>query len=113
MLIIPLFTILVLVLFYLDLSVFHKKTQTISTKEALAWTVFWVLLALIFNVGVYYFYEHHWFGLGKDIGHELTGQQAAVLFFTGYIIEKSLSLDNRASRASCFSYSSWFSHFGH
>ncbi len=88
------FVLLVLFLLALDLGVFNRKVHVISGGEALGWTVFWIVLALLFNVAVYYLYEHHLLGIGLDIGHELTGRQAALQFLTGYIIEKSLSLDN-------------------
>ena len=43
---------------------------------------------------VWILYEHHWLGVGQAFGEELSGRQAALQFFTGYLIEKSLSLDN-------------------
>ncbi|MBN1347737.1 MAG: TerC/Alx family metal homeostasis membrane protein [Phycisphaerae bacterium] len=88
------FVALILLLLALDLCVVNRKAHVVRTSEALAWTAFWIALALIFNVGVYYLYKHQLFGIGREIGHELTGQQAALQFFTGYVIEKSLSLDN-------------------
>ncbi len=72
------FSLIVLVMLGLDLGVFHKKSHEVSVKEAMTWTAVWITLALLFNVYVY-------FNLGK---------QAGVEFFTGYLIEKSLSLDN-------------------
>jgi tellurite resistance protein TerC len=62
------------------------------------------VLALVFNAAVYYMYEHHWLGIGLEVGHELTGKQAALQFFTGYVIEKSLSLDNIFVIALIFAY---------
>ncbi len=62
----------------LDLGVFHRKAHSVGFREAFTWTGVWIFLALLFNVGVY-----HWFG-----------SQAAVEFLTGYLIEKSLSVDN-------------------
>ncbi|UCF69130.1 MAG: TerC family protein [Acidobacteriota bacterium] len=88
------FVALVVVLLVLDLVVVHRKPHAISAAEAFAWTGFWIALALVFNAGVYVFYEHHWFGIGLEIGHPVGGRQAALEFFTGYVIEKSLSLDN-------------------
>ena len=73
-----LFTLFILVMLALDLGVFNRKAHVISLKEALLWTSFWVSLALLFGVGVYYFYGHH----------------KALEYFTGYIIEYSLSVDN-------------------
>lgn len=62
----------------LDLGVFHKKSHKVSIKESLAWTGVWIALALMFNAWVY---------------HSM-GQQKGLEFLTGYIIEKSLSIDN-------------------
>ena len=63
----------------------------------------WIGVALVFNVFVYFAYEYHWFGL--DIPEEEPdGRTAAVLFFTGYIVEKSLGMDNVFVIAMIFSY---------
>jgi tellurite resistance protein TerC len=62
----------------LDLGVFHKKSHKVSIKESLAWTGVWISLAMLFNVWVYY----------------KMGPQKGIEFFTGYIIEKALSVDN-------------------
>ena len=62
----------------LDLGLFQRRAHQPSLKESLAWTVVWVGLALVFNAGVYF-----WFG-----------PQAGLEFFTGYLIEKALSVDN-------------------
>ncbi len=88
----------------IDLGVIHRKPQVISTTSALAWSGVWICISLAFNVFVYYGYERHWLELGLTVGHELTGQQAAVQFLTGYVIEKTLSLDNIFIIALLFSY---------
>jgi len=72
------FNLFVLGMLALDLGVFHRKAHTISIKEASIWSVVWVCLAMIFNVGIYYAW----------------GSEAALEFLTGYVIEKSLSVDN-------------------
>jgi tellurite resistance protein TerC len=72
----------------LDLLVIHKKNHVIKVKEALKWSAFWISLALIFNVLIYY-----WFGYAK-----------ALQFLTGYLIEKSLSVDNLFVFLIVFSY---------
>lgn len=72
------FIILVLFLLAVDLFIFNKKGKAVSVKKALWLSLFWISLALIFNVLVY-------FMLGKESGIE---------FFTAYLIEKSLSIDN-------------------
>ena len=72
------FNAFVLVMLAIDLGIFHRREHEVTVREALAWTAVWVSLALLFNVVVY-------FWRGPDIALE---------FLTGYVIEKSLSLDN-------------------
>lgn len=72
------FNVLVLGMLALDLGVFHHKDHKISVKEGLVWSVIWIIVALIFNVFVYFWH----------------GYTAAVQFFTGYLIERALSIDN-------------------
>jgi tellurite resistance protein TerC len=98
------FIVLVLAMLALDLGVFHRKTHVVTVSEATVWTTVWVILAMLFNGGVYWLYEHHALGIGQTIGHELSGGQAALQFFTGYVIEKSLSLDNIFVIAIIFAY---------
>ncbi len=97
------FILIVLLMLALDLGVFHKDDHEVSTKEALTWTAVWISLALLFNVGLYFIYENHWLGMGTG-AHALDGKQAAVQFLTGYLIEKSLSLDNIFVIALIFNY---------
>lgn len=87
------FLVLVTLVVALDLGVFHRKQHVVSLPEALGWSAVWVSLALAFNVGVYYLYEINPAGWDMDTA-QLTGQQAAIQFFTGYLVEKSLSIDN-------------------
>jgi tellurite resistance protein TerC len=98
------FNLFVLGMLALDLGVFNRKAHVIRVREALIWTSVWVALALIFNVGVYYMYEHHWMGLGLSAVDPAAGREAALEFFTGYLIEKSLSVDNIFVIALIFSY---------
>jgi tellurite resistance protein TerC len=70
-----------------------------SAREGFFWTGVWITLALLFNVLIYFIYERHWFGASGA-----TGKQAALEFFTGYLIEKSLSLDNILVIALIFTY---------
>ena len=72
------FNVFVLGTLALDLGVFHRRAHEVSLREAAIWTGVWVGLSLTFNVGIYFF----------------QGQQAALEFLTGYVIEKSLSVDN-------------------
>ncbi len=62
----------------LDLGVFHRDAHEVSRKEALAWSVAWIGLAIVFNAGVYVF----------------KGTESGIEWTTGYLIEKSLSVDN-------------------
>ncbi len=87
------FLLLIVAMVALDLGVFHKKSRVVSLPEALGWTTVWIVLALLFNVGVYYLYEINPSGWDIDT-EQLTGSQAALQFFTGYVVEKSLSIDN-------------------
>lgn len=98
------FLALVFLLLALDLGVLQRRPHVISAKEALAWTGFWIALAMAFNVLLYVMYEQHWFGIGQTTGHNLGGRQAAVQFFTAYLVEKSLSLDNIFVIAMIFGY---------
>ena len=72
------FIAFVLIAVALDLGVFHRKAHKISVKESFAWSVVWLTLAVAFGLWVLHGY----------------GRQPALEFFTGYIIEKSLSVDN-------------------
>jgi tellurite resistance protein TerC len=97
------FILLILLLLILDLVVFHRKAHVIKVGEALVLSGVWIGLALLFNVFIYFIYEHHWLGLDAA-EDELDGRTAAVLFFTGYVVEKSLSVDNLFVIAMIFSY---------
>ncbi|UFW46333.1 MULTISPECIES: TerC/Alx family metal homeostasis membrane protein [Bradyrhizobium] len=97
------FILFVFFLVALDLGVFHRETRTIAFKEALILSAGWITVALAFNVVIFFLYENHWFGLDLA-GSEPDGQTAAVLFFTGFLIEKSLGLDNLFFIALIFSY---------
>lgn len=82
------FTLFVLAMLALDLGVFHHRAHAVSVREALVWTLVWIALALLFNVGVYF-----WFG-----------PERALEFLTGYLIEKALSVDNIFVFLVIFSY---------
>lgn len=98
------FVAFVLGMLALDLGVFNREAHVIRVREAFAWTSVWIVLALGFNVAVHFMYQHHWLGIGLEIDHELTGRDAALQFFTGYLVEKSLSLDNVFVIALIFAY---------
>jgi tellurite resistance protein TerC len=92
------FVALVLALLALDLGVLHRKAHIVSLREALWMSAFWITLGLSFGVVVYYGYEQHWLGLGAAVdavdGAVNNGQSATIKYLTGYVIEKSLSVDN-------------------
>ncbi len=88
------FTAFILLMLALDLGVFHKKPELMRPKEAFLWTGIWVALALLFAALIYPMYQHDWLGVGETTGRLLEGKEATLEFLTGYIIEKSLSLDN-------------------
>jgi len=98
------FVVVILFLLALDLGVLNRKAHVIHVREALLWTFFYIALALVFNVVVYYMYQYHWLGIGSKIGLPTNGRDAAFDFFLGYVIEKSLSLDNIFVIAIIFSY---------
>jgi tellurite resistance protein TerC len=82
------FAVLITVMISLDLGVFNRKSHEVTFREALTWTLVWVTLALLFNSGILFF-------LGTD---------KALEFFTGYLIEESLSVDNLFVFILIFSY---------
>ena len=82
------FNIFVLLMLALDLGVFHRKSHAVSMKEALTWTIVWISLSLLFNLGIYLY----WDVMVPDSSY--TNGEAALAFLTGYLIEKSLSVDN-------------------
>lgn len=112
---------LVLVFLALDLGVFHREAHEVSFKEALSWSVVWVTLGLGFAGLVYVGYERQWMGLGDTtpmynpaaatdpaapliIEGTVSGSAAASQYLTGYIVEKSLAMDNIFVIALIFSF---------
>lgn len=73
-----LFNLFVVAMLVLDLGVFNRKEHEVKIREALIWSAVWISLSLLFNLLIYF----------------LSGREDALMFFTGYIIEKSLSVDN-------------------
>ena len=92
------FVAFVLMLLALDLGVFHRKAHVVSMKEALGWSAVWITLGLSFSVFIYFAYDRGWFGLGETIdvvgGARNDAGDATMKYLTGYVIEKSLSVDN-------------------
>lgn len=70
--------IIALCILAFDIGFLQKNKKTVSVAEALAWTIFWILFAFVFNIIVYYF-----------VGHK-----EGIEFLSGYLVEKSLSVDN-------------------
>ncbi|MCO6473794.1 MAG: TerC family protein [Melioribacteraceae bacterium] len=98
------FIVLILILLLLDLGVFHKKDSIISVKSAMLWTIFWIVLALLFSVFIYFAYENNWYDIKNVAGTIYSGKDAVIKYITGYVIEKSLSLDNIFVIAIIFAY---------
>jgi tellurite resistance protein TerC len=73
-----LFNVFVIAMLLLDLGIFQRRAHVIGIKEALGWSFFWIVLSLLFNLGLYFW----------------QGEDTALQFLTGYLIEKSLSVDN-------------------
>ena len=82
------FNLFVLAMLAIDLGVFHRQAHAVSLREASIWSAVWIALALVFNLGVWKF----------------LGPQPGVEFLTGYLIEKSLSVDNIFVIALLFAY---------
>ncbi len=82
------FNLFVLAMLAVDLGIFHRDAHAVSLREAGTWSAVWIALALLFNLGVWKF----------------LGPQPGVEFLTGYLIEKSLSIDNIFVIALLFAY---------
>jgi tellurite resistance protein TerC len=95
---------LIIGLLILDFAALNLRARTVHVKEALAWTIVWFVLALCFNAFVYFLYENDWLGWTDLASHASSGQQAAIQFLTGFLLEKSLSVDNIFVIAMIFSY---------
>jgi tellurite resistance protein TerC len=78
----------------LDLGVLHRESRAMHVRQALGWTVVWIIVALSFSALVYGVYEHHWFGWRGISADAPNGSEAAIQFVTGYLLEWSLSVDN-------------------
>jgi tellurite resistance protein TerC len=105
------FLAMVVTFLALDLGVFHRTPHVVRTREALAWTGIWVTTALLFSVVLYFMYQGHWFGIGRDVPQldgtilaTVEGREAVKQYLTGYVVEYSLSMDNVFVIALIFSY---------
>ncbi len=101
------FIVFIAALLALDLGVFHRHAHVVRTREALGWSAVWISLGLLFSVFVYFGYERAWFGLGTQpdsmaVAGESTdgtpiyndGTSALIKYLTGFVVEKSLAVDN-------------------
>lgn len=91
------FCLFVALMLALDLGVFHRKQHEVKVKEALIWSGVWIALALVFAVGIQF----------------VMGHQKALEFLTGYVVEKSLSIDNLFVFILLFNYFKVSSHKQH
>ncbi|MBY0308094.1 MAG: TerC family protein, partial [Phycisphaerales bacterium] len=105
----------------LDLGVFHRQAHEVKMKEAVGWSAVWVTLGLAFSVVVYFAYQGRWLGLGLDtpvystpeavkqgadliVRGAVSGREAAEQYLAGYVVEKSLAMDNIFVIAMIFGY---------
>ena len=92
-----LFNLFILALLLLDLGVFHRKDKAVSLKEAAGWSVVWITLSLIFNVGLFFWVQ-------DNTGSTQEATRIGLEFLAGYLIEKALSVDNIFVFILIFSY---------
>lgn len=112
---------LVIVFLALDLGVFHREAHEVAMKEAVTWSIIWLTCGLAFSGFVYMAYENHWLGLGLEtakystseaikagapliVSGEVQGMEAAKQYLVGYVVEKSLAMDNIFVIALIFSF---------
>ncbi len=82
------FAAIVAFLLALDLGVFHRTAHAVSLKEATIWTAVWITVGCLFGLAIYLF----WGDLVPATAY--TNEEAALAYFTGYLIEKALAVDN-------------------
>ena len=80
------FTVFILILLGVDLGVFHRRSHTISIREAARWSVVWIALSLLFNAAFYLYAAR---AFGPDLARDV-----ALQFLAGYVVEYTLSVDN-------------------
>ena len=112
---------LVIVFLALDLGVFHREAHEVKMKEAVTWSIVWLTCGIAFSGFMYMAYENHWLGLGLDtakystseaigagapliVSGEVQGLEAANQYLVGYVVEKSLAMDNIFVIALIFSF---------
>ncbi len=92
------FNAFVLAMLALDLGVFHRKAHAVSVREAISWSAVWIALAMVFNGIIFFFWDR------MMPGSAYSNNDAGLAFLTGYLIEKSLSVDNIFVFVLIFSY---------
>lgn len=103
------FTAFVLLMLALDLGVFHRKAHEVKFREAAIWTSIWVTLAFVFNY-LFYLYAQYQFSTNErflaipDFNPQAQAKTSAIEFLTGFVIEKSLAIDNIFVFVVVFSY---------
>lgn len=103
------FILFVLIVLALDLGVFHKKAHEVSFKEASIWTTIWISVALIFNY-LFYLYAKYQFSNHEryisipGFDPDAQAKTTALEFLTGFVVEKSLAIDNIFVFAVVFAY---------
>ena len=97
MLLFILFNVFILLMLALDLGVFHKKAHSVTLREAAIWSTVWVTLSLLFNIGLF-------FAVRSSTGSDAEATRIGLEFLTGYLLEKSLSVDNIFVFIMIFSY---------
>lgn len=103
------FTFFVLFLLALDLGVFHRNAHEVSFKEAATWSVVWITLSMLFNVGLYYYADWKFAQDPRllaipNFDPSAASWQVSLEFLTGYVVEKTLSVDNIFVFVMVFSY---------
>jgi len=93
------FTGFVLVLLLVDLGVFHRSAHAVSMREAVGWSIFWVVLSLLFNYGLYHWAAHAFASDPRlmaipGFDPAAASRQVGLEFLAGYVVEKALSVDN-------------------
>ncbi len=95
------FTLFVLAVLALDLGVFHRQAHEVRFREAATWSAVWIAMALIFNVGLWWWASGHLAGFAPERLAEagyasapVAAREVSLQFLAGYLIEKSLSVDN-------------------
>ena len=103
------FNVFVIIMLLLDLGVFHKKAHEVSFKESSIWTTIWISLALIFNFLLYHYAQyrfstHERYLTIPNFDAQIQAKAIALEFLTGFVVEKSLAIDNIFVFAVVFAY---------